>query len=363
MIRCPTCNALHPEGEACPGCLVGLALSEPPERASRTALFALVLGLTLGASVSVTGAAAMVTWMGQAASASSAPDPVALQEARDALEEERLRLADERRELEAERARLEEARHQIDEAALTVDQAAIRAAEIQERRTLDARVAAEEAARAAAARASESAMQAREAAAREAERARAARDAAARDAERASRDAAQAAARAAAEAASSRRFTGCSDLPQLEPRAALGRLSATEIDCLLEHRDGPNGEAVSSLLLLDAFSRGDSPRWEALARHHLANLHEDADLAYKLALHCRNTMKQEDSRHFAGIALAHREQWSGAVWVARIQSLHELRYRASLAVYGAQDARTEQDRDAWRDFLQSIGRPLPPELE
>lgn len=133
----------------------------------------------------------------------------------------------------------------------------------------------------------------------------------------------------------------CADLVHLEPLAVLGRFTDGRIACLEERYvgDAASREQVSLLLLEDAYSKGDTSRWETLLRRHFQDFGtSDPDLTYKYArfLGKMGAPRAEEAIQWAETALSHLDAWSGDALTKRTYALLSLRANAARALW--QDA-------------------------
>jgi hypothetical protein len=132
-------------------------------------------------------------------------------------------------------------------------------------------------------------------------------------------------------------ISACADLLKLEPRALLGRLKETEIQCL-EHRLRHTArmtmrDKVSRVLMADAWAKKLPHRWEAAMRRHLTEIdRSDADLCFIYARHLTKggVERVRDTIRWSETALQNaRRQWSGEILTKRMYALHRMRSLAA----------------------------------
>ncbi len=146
------------------------------------------------------------------------------------------------------------------------------------------------------------------------------------------------------------------DLTPLEPSAMLGKLTDYEIRSLEEiiaQAETPQAkQAPSRLLMVNAFSLGDKDTWEGLIERHLNEVDAtDPDLAYKYALHLskKGPASTDAVLHWSGVALEHKDAWTGLTLSTRVYNLHKLRAKAALAGWeAARAADASESTDATR---------------
>ncbi len=124
----------------------------------------------------------------------------------------------------------------------------------------------------------------------------------------------------------------CGDLVKLEPASLMGRLSDGEIRCLDETLRASDRQTVknklSRVLLADAWAKGDTHRWETIARRHLEEIdRSDPTLCYKLANHlsAKGADSADETLKWAEVALDNRTQWTGDEYVKRVYALYRLK--------------------------------------
>ncbi|MEZ4319968.1 MAG: hypothetical protein R3F61_20825 [Myxococcota bacterium] len=145
------------------------------------------------------------------------------------------------------------------------------------------------------------------------------------------------------------------DLVQLEAPALLGRLEPDQIaslEALAHDVEGPltRRDTASRMLMVNFFSAGETARWEAAIRYHLANVDlADPDLLYKLALHLakRGPSEAEEVIELCERALMGRAVWKGKTYEARVYSLYKLRAAAGQKLWQqAESQHAEHPDDA-----------------
>ena len=298
MIRCSTCQALHREGEPCPGCLLRDAIPEPsvpspaePPGQVRVLFGGMALGTLCGGALAFgalgLGLLAWAPW--------TTPSPE--QElARQALETERLHLEEERIALEVERIRAEEARTALEEA-----------------RRVDAVVVVPAVAPVPPSAPPPMARTLRPV-----------------------RSVASAPPRPPGD---------CDDLRRIEALAVLGRVPPEQIACLEDRLAGPDAESISRLLAVNHFSAGDKEGWRTQVRWHVDRF-ADPDLSFKLALDASHRQDVVEALEQAERALAGRSTWTGNTYTTRVFSLHKLRANMGQLRWERAEAKREDSAEA-----------------
>ena len=123
----------------------------------------------------------------------------------------------------------------------------------------------------------------------------------------------------------------CHDLVALEPFALMGKLSRDTIRCLetsmrLAERQ-TRKDAISRVLMADAFAREEVHRWEGAVRRHLEEIdRSDADLCYIFARHLAQKGEEflPEAIRYANLALENSLQWEGELRVKRMYQLHRI---------------------------------------
>jgi hypothetical protein len=158
-------------------------------------------------------------------------------------------------------------------------------------------------------------------------------------------------AREAANAAPS--VDGCQDTNQLEPYAAMGKLSETLIGCLesrvLNDPKPTDKRKASQLLMADAWARSDKKGWETLVKRHLDDIdRSDPDLCFKYALYLsqQGVGRSSGVIRWSNVALENRMVWIGDVYTSRVYSLYKVRAAASQALWQQAE---EEHRNAGTD--------------
>lgn len=128
----------------------------------------------------------------------------------------------------------------------------------------------------------------------------------------------------------------CGDLVKLEPSSMMGKLSDGEIRCLDETLRASDRQTVkdrvSRVLLADAWAKGDTHRWESIARRHLEEIdRSDPTLCYKLAtqLAQKGPESADETLKWAEVALDNRTQWTGDEYVKRVYALYRIKALAA----------------------------------
>ncbi len=212
------------------------------------------------------------------------------------------------------------------------------------------------------------------------------------EARRAAEQAAQEAARQAAEqaaleqlqaAAQAAEDASCDDLVAIEPDAMLGKLSPGQIACLdlrvRTDRLQTDKEKASTVLVINALTRGDAEEWARLVKRHLSEISRaDPTLVMKYAVYLYQTDPieyGEDAIHWADVALENKQRWEGTTHVDNVGALMQLRTKAAYKLWTAADKeyRAHPDDDLewqseeyrgwtkdyareWLDFLRAAGR-------
>jgi hypothetical protein len=163
----------------------------------------------------------------------------------------------------------------------------------------------------------------------------------------------------------------CADVQALETKALLGQLSEATTSCL-ETRlaNAPkmtDKKRVSSVLMANAWAKGDKDGWESLVKRHLDEIDQsDPDLCYKYALHLS---RQGPSRasgviRWANVALENRMVWIGDTYTSRVYSLYKVRAAASQALWmqaeqehtGSPNDNTREKVDKYRNLTKVNAR-------
>jgi hypothetical protein len=175
----------------------------------------------------------------------------------------------------------------------------------------------------------------------------------------------------------------CGDLVKLETAAIVGQLNEVQIRCLdaavrVTERQTVK-DAISRVLLNDAWAKGDEHRWESIARRHLERIGKsDPDMCYKFAFYLveQNGPDQMDEAiKWADVALENRHVWEGDLHVGRVFALLKIRTMAAhrkwqwieseytrkpseALLNQAQDARNQTKNLAreWLEFSRESGR-------
>lgn len=128
----------------------------------------------------------------------------------------------------------------------------------------------------------------------------------------------------------------CGDLVRLEPSAMMGKLKDAEIRCLDQSlRDAERQtvkDKISRVLLADAWAKGDSHRWEGIARRHLEEIdRSDPDMCYKFAVYLleRPADYMDETMKWADVALDNRTRWTGELHVKRVYALYKVKGMAA----------------------------------
>ncbi|MFT4622596.1 MAG: hypothetical protein ACI8PZ_001252 [Myxococcota bacterium] len=165
--------------------------------------------------------------------------------------------------------------------------------------------------------------------------------------------------------------TGCDDLIALEPFALMGKLKPQTVQCLeasmrLAARQ-TRKDAISRVLMADAYARDDQHRWEGSVRRHLEEIdRSDADLCYIFARHL--AQKGDDflaeAIRYANLALENSLQWEGQLRVDRMYQLHRINalgaqklwYDAEQANVEAPSRQVRLRAGFWRNQTKNLAR-------
>ena len=165
----------------------------------------------------------------------------------------------------------------------------------------------------------------------------------------------------------------CADLLKLEPRALMGRLKDSEIQCLehrLRHTERMTmRDKVSRVLMADAWAKKLPHRWEAAMRRHLTEIdRSDADLCFIYARHLTKggIERVRETIRWAETALQNaRRQWNGDTLSRRTYALHRMRALAAQQKWHDVEQQfliNTTDRDLldrasrWRNITKSLAR-------
>lgn len=170
---------------------------------------------------------------------------------------------------------------------------------------------------------------------------------------------------------------GCADLRAFEARARVGQLGEVDTGCLSARFDVEGARAdrvaISSLLMADAWARGDRTGWEKLVQRHLEVVDaEDPDVAYRYADHLarKGPSRAAEAIRWADVALAHGSVWTGDTYAKRTSSLYKVRAVAAQALWkqaidggtagpaevDAARARTRRAAKEWAGYLEQTGQ-------
>ncbi|MFT7519483.1 MAG: hypothetical protein ACI9MC_001625 [Kiritimatiellia bacterium] len=128
----------------------------------------------------------------------------------------------------------------------------------------------------------------------------------------------------------------CPDIASMTPRATLGKLNATEMQCLEDQINGDTRmttkDKASRPLLVNAWAKSDRAQWAKLMKRHLDEIdRSDPDLSRKYAVYLDKQGPSQTSAtiYWADNAFDNRTLWSGSTYVKRTHSLHRLRSRSA----------------------------------
>jgi len=125
----------------------------------------------------------------------------------------------------------------------------------------------------------------------------------------------------------------CQGLASLEPQAMMGKLEEDAKSCLMqqlhkEDLDEVTKDAVSRMLMVNAFANGNDEEWGELALNHLENIsNKDLMLIIKyIILTAKKNGTSEDTVSWSLVALGQTQQTSKAAnrLLPRITELHVL---------------------------------------
>ncbi len=139
----------------------------------------------------------------------------------------------------------------------------------------------------------------------------------------------------------------CSDLESMEPAAVAGKLPDHQISCLLSALEVAQRQTVKDrinrLLLHDAWVKGDTHRWAAVAERHLAEVdRSDPDLVWQYCWYIvklGNPERMEEAVYWAEVALENKSAWEGDQHVERVYGLHKFRATAAFRHWEYLEAR------------------------
>lgn len=163
---------------------------------------------------------------------------------------------------------------------------------------------------------------------------------------------------------------GPCDTQDLEPRAMAGKLTDEERACLEARRDAEPAisvrDAISRLLMADAWARRDTKGWTLLARYHLEHIDdEDPTLAYKYALRCAiaGPGKSEEAIYWASRALSLPSRWDDEERTSKEYSLHKIRAVAARELWETAPDEPTRLRVAmyaadWAVYAASVGKDV-----
>lgn len=124
----------------------------------------------------------------------------------------------------------------------------------------------------------------------------------------------------------------CDDLLRLEPLAMMGKLEENQIICLdhaIRHEERQTEkDAISRVLMADAWAKGDMHRWEGAVRRHLEEIdRSDPDLCFLFALYLSKQGYQSsyEAIRYADLALENRQNWGPEVHATRVNTLYKIR--------------------------------------
>jgi hypothetical protein len=111
----------------------------------------------------------------------------------------------------------------------------------------------------------------------------------------------------------------------------MGKLSTESVQCLetsmrLAERQ-TRKDAISRVLMADAFAQGETHRWEGAVRRHLEEIdRSDADLCYIFARYLGQKGDEflVEAIRYANLALENSLQWQGELRVKRMYQLHRI---------------------------------------
>jgi hypothetical protein len=138
----------------------------------------------------------------------------------------------------------------------------------------------------------------------------------------------------------------CGDLIKLESAAIVGQLNEVQIRCLdstLRSAEKQTvKDAISRVLLNDAWAKGDESRWESIARRHLEQIGQsDPDMCYKFAYYLLQSSapdRMDEAIKWADLALENRQVWEGDLHVDRVFALDKIRTLAAQRKWQFADA-------------------------
>ena len=134
----------------------------------------------------------------------------------------------------------------------------------------------------------------------------------------------------------------CDNLPSLEPKAMLGKLSPGQTTCLegrlSKEAKQTTKDKISRVLMANAYASGNKRTWEKLIKRHLDEIdRSDPDLCYKYALHLskKGVSRSNGVIRWADVALENKSLWTGSVYKSRVYQLYKLKSSAAQKLWKA----------------------------
>jgi len=143
----------------------------------------------------------------------------------------------------------------------------------------------------------------------------------------------------------------CDDLVALEPAALMGQLSNGQIECLeariVSTSRMTEKDKVSRVLIMDAETKGNRAKWEALMKRHLEEIdRSDPDLCFKYAvfLSRKGVGRAHGVIRWADYALENKSRWSGGTFVSRVYALNKLKAEGANRIWQSAEEAYVADR-------------------
>ena len=139
----------------------------------------------------------------------------------------------------------------------------------------------------------------------------------------------------------------CGDSRRLEKRSRVGKLDAPTLSCLTKVSDkgGEGARNATTLILNNAWARGDRIGWRQVAEHYLRDVDpHDPEVAYQYAQHLQRHLREPQvALDWLDVAYENRYIWSRQERPTKLVNLHEVRTRAALELAYAAEKRLRQD--------------------
>lgn len=146
--------------------------------------------------------------------------------------------------------------------------------------------------------------------------------------------------------------TDCTDLVALEPASMMGQLGVGRRKCLETRLSGASAQTekskVSRVLISDAQARGDKADWEKLMKRHLEDIdRSDPNLCFTYAIHLSRggAGRAQGVIRWSEYALENKQQWSGSTYTKNVYNLYKLRAQAANALWQDAEQKFVAERD------------------